>query len=36
MQSEENGLDIEMILDLLMDYGRCTQFKKESLKILLS
>ncbi|CAD8127713.1 unnamed protein product [Paramecium sonneborni] len=36
MQSEDNSLEIERIIELLRQYGECTQFKKESLKILLS
>ncbi|CAD8114304.1 unnamed protein product [Paramecium primaurelia] len=36
MQSEENSLEIERIIELLKQYSESTQFKKEALKILLS
>ncbi|CAK84231.1 unnamed protein product (macronuclear) [Paramecium tetraurelia] len=36
MQSEDNSLEIERIIELLKQYSECTQFKKEALKILLS
>ncbi|CAD8113714.1 unnamed protein product [Paramecium primaurelia] len=36
MQSEENSLEIERIIELLRQYSESTQFKKEALKILLS
>ncbi|CAK78353.1 unnamed protein product (macronuclear) [Paramecium tetraurelia] len=36
MQSEENSLEIERIIELLRQYSESTQFKKEALRILLS
>ncbi|CAD8169670.1 unnamed protein product [Paramecium octaurelia] len=36
MQSEDNSLEIERIIELLRQYSESTQFKKEALKILLS